>query len=384
MKYLNEVEQIDDYTMKMHLSYDVPFFEYNLTFPIISKAYYENEDFINTDKNIMPISTGKFFISEVINNTIKLSRNNNYWNDKKIPMASEIIITKYETIGEVYNAFKSGDIDLYVVKANNVEDYVGTIGYVKYEFKARDYDFLILNNANEVLSDTVVRRALSLVVDRENLVASILGSGYTPSNFSLDMGHFLYTRDLNTPANTDEAYQMLIQNGWEYKNNTWQKKVEGNTLRLNFDLSVDSSNEQRVRVVEAIKEQYENFGVHLNIQYLSRDNYIRAVNNRNFDIILSGVTMGFTPNLDTFFADGNLANYYNEEMRNILEECSSIEDEGLLREKYARIFDIYEAEAPYIGLYRNTENIILNQGLVGNIVPNVYNIFYNIEKWYRQ
>ena len=154
--------------------------------------------------------------------------------------------------------------------------------------------------------------------------------------------------------------------------------------KLNFNISVDSSNQLRVRAVEAIKEQFENFGVHLNIQYLSRDGYVNAINNRNFDIILSGVTMGFSPSVDTFFADGNLANYYNEEIRNILEETKNTNDENVLYEKYSRIYDIYETEAPYIGLYRNTESIILNQGLVGNIVPNTFNIFYNIEKWYRQ
>ena len=198
------------------------------------------------------------------------------------------------------------------------------------------------------------------------------------------MGNFLYTRDLNTPANTDEAYQLLIQDGWEYKNNAWQKKIEGKTLRLNFNISVDSTNPVRVKVVEALKEQFSNFGVHLNIQYLSRDGYVNAVNNRNYDIILTGVTQGFSPNLSTFFAVGNLANYYNEEVRNILEETRNTTDENSLYDKYSRIYDIYSEEAPYIGLYRNTESIILNQGLVGNIVPNNYNIFYNIEKWYRQ
>ena len=379
-----EIEQIDDYTMKMYLSEDVPFFEYNLTFPIISKAYYENEDFVNTDKNIMPISTGKFKIAEVINNEIKLVRNDSYWNKDKLPMVKEVYITKYETIGEVYNAFKTGDIDIYTVKVNNVEDYIGTIGYVKYEYKARDYDFLVLNNANETLANTTVRKALSLVVDRETLCAATLGAGYTPSNFSLDMGNFLYTRDLNTPSNTEEAYQLLIQDGWEYKNNAWQKKVEGKTLRLNFNISVDSTNEVRVKAVETLKEQFANFGVHLNIQYLSREGYVNAVNNRNYDIILTGVTQGFSPNLSTFFADGNLANYYNEEIRTILEEVQNTSDEGSLYNKYSRIYEIYAEEAPYIGLYRNTESIILNQGLVGNIVPNTYNIFYNIEKWYRQ
>ena len=384
VRYVSSVEVIDDTTLNIMLSEDVPFFEYNLTFPILSSNYYYEEDFINTEKNLMPVSTGKFKISEVIDNKIKLVRNDDYWNKDKIPMVKEIAITKYQTIGEVYNAFKSGDIDIYTVKVNNVEDYIGTIGYNRIEYKARDYEFLTLNNANDVLSNQVVRRALSLVVDRDTLIPSTLGTGYTPSNFSLDMGNFLYTKDLNISVNTEEAYQMLLEDGWEYKNNAWQKNVDGKIQSLSFNLSVDSSNENKVKIAEALKEQYLNFGVHLNIQYLSREAYVNAINNRNYDIILTGITLGFSPNLDTFFADGNLANYYNEEMRTLLDEVKNMDETSSLYDKYSRIYDIYMNDAPYIGLYRNTENIIMNQGLVCNIVPNTYNIFYNIEKWYRQ
>ena len=56
-----EIEQIDDYTMKMYLSEDVPFFEYNLTFPIMCQAYYQDQDFATSEK--VPIGTGMFRIS---------------------------------------------------------------------------------------------------------------------------------------------------------------------------------------------------------------------------------------------------------------------------------------------------------------------------------
>ena len=71
-------------------------------------------------------------------------------------------------------------------------------------------------------------------------------------------------------------------------------------------------------------------------------------------------------------------------MRTLLDEVKNMDETSSLYDKYSRIYDIYMNDAPYIGLYRNTENIIMNQGLVCNIVPNTYNIFYNIEKWYRQ
>ena len=43
---VTSVEITDDYTIKINLDHEVPFFEYNLTFPILSKDYYEGEDFV--------------------------------------------------------------------------------------------------------------------------------------------------------------------------------------------------------------------------------------------------------------------------------------------------------------------------------------------------
>ncbi len=110
LRAVRDIEYIDANTLKINLEYEVPFFEYNLTFPIMCKSFYEGEDFINSEKNRAPIGTGKFFISEVSDNMIKLGKNDTYWNVEKVPMAQEINVNLYSNIGEAYNAFKSGEL----------------------------------------------------------------------------------------------------------------------------------------------------------------------------------------------------------------------------------------------------------------------------------
>ena len=88
--------------------------------------------------------------------------------------------------------------------------------------------------------------------------------------------------------------------------------------------------------------------------------------------------------MKTFFGEGNLANYENEEVKEIMNIISNTSDENTLYEKYNRLYDIYLEEVPYIGLYRNTNVVVYNQGLVGRISPNDFNLYHNIEKWYRQ
>lgn len=381
LRHVESVEVIDSNTVKILLNEPVDFFEYNLTFPIMCEKYYEGEDFATSEKN--PIGTGMFKITEMSENVIKLSPNEHYWNTEKKPMATQININLYGTIGEVYSAFKNGELDILSVKIPDIETYIGTLGYNKIEYKSRDYDFLSINTAHELLSNVSVRKALSVLLDKNNIVAG-LGQGYVASNFSLDMGSWLYTKNLNVEQNTELATQILSEDGWNYINNIWQKNIDGRVKRLEFSITVNSENAQRVQAAENIKNQLANFGIPVNIKYLDWNSYADAINNKNYEVILTGITLGYTPSLKTFFGDNNLANYYNQEVLDLMNEASNTIDENTLYNNYSRIYDIYLEEVPYIGLYRSTDIIVYNQGLVCNITANSFNIYHNIEKWYRQ
>ena len=382
LRFVIGVDIIDDYTLKINLSEPVDFFEYNLTFPIMCEKYYEGEDFVTTLR--VPIGTGMFRISEYSSNVIKLAPNENYWNTDKKPMATEISLNLYNTIGEAYSAFKNGEIDVLSIKINNVEEYIGTLGYKKIEYKARDYDFLSFNTDGTIFSDTNIRKALSFAIDKNNIISSCLGTGYVPSNFSLDMGCWLYTKDLNVEVDTEKAAQILVDDGWERTSNSWQKRIDGRTQRLNFSFTVNANNEKRFAVAENIKEQLGRFSIPVTIRYLSPDTYNNAINSREYECILTGIRMGYSPSLNTFFGSGNIANYYSDEVADIMNMVSNTNDDNILFDKYNRLYDIYLDEAPYIGLYRNTEVVVYNQGLVSNMTPNCFNIYHNIDKWYRQ
>ena len=382
LKHVVETQALDSNTLNIVLSEPVPFFEYNLTFPIMSQAYYEGEDFATSAKT--PIGTGMFKIAEMSSNVIKLVPNELYWDVSRKPMATEININLYGTIGEAYAAFKNGEIDLLTVKIPDIETYIGTLGYRKIEYKSRNYDFLAINTAHDILSEPAVRKALSLAIDKNNIIATCLGAGYVPSNFNLDMGSWIYTKDLNTSIDTGMAAQILSNNGWERTSTHWVKRTENGTKRLEFSLSVNSNNQARVAVAENLKNQFAAFGVPVTINYLSVDAYANAINTKSYDTIITGIQNSYSPNVNTFFGNGNIANYYNSEVADIMNVINNTSDDNVLYEKYSRLFDIYLEEAPYIGLYRETDIIVYNQSLVGNITANAFNIYHNIEKWYRQ
>lgn len=379
---IEQVEAVDQYTLKIILNQEVPFFEYNLTFPIMSKTYCENEDFINSDKVKQAIGTGPYKISSITTNNILLAKNENWWNKEEKESAIETInINLYGTVGEIYNDFKLGKIDYISTNNINIEEYIGTIGYNKIESAGREYDYLSLNLENQVLQNKEVRQAIMYAIDKDTIIQNVYNSKYYKSDFPIDYGSWIHESKNQNTYNIEKFYQVLQDNGWRYEYNNWQKYVNYYTRRLNFRLLVNKDNEQRTKVAELIKQQLEAVGIKITIIYAIDSQYDNYIKNKNYDMALCGSYVG--PNIDLYkyFGDGNIANYYNEEVRNIINDVQNISDKELLKEKYKRLYEIYIDDVPYISLYNSYNIVASSKNLAGSMSANWFNTFYNISTW---
>lgn len=378
VKNIEKSEFIDLHTIKITTNKEIPFFEYNLNFPIISKTYFTEEDSANSEK--APIGTGKYSISKIQDSQIILTKNEEYWKDEE-PQIETIKITLYKSVGEMYNDFKLGKIDLANTTNVNIEEYIGTIGYNKVEGIGREYDYLVFNTQHNILSNQEVREAISYAIDKNAIISSIHKGKYTIADFPLPVTNWLYQGENENKYNSEKAKQILQENGWEFKFGYWQKYVNYYTRKLNLRLVVNSSNETRVAVAEIIKSQLEAIGIKVTIIKANDYNYQKYKTNKNYDMILCGAYIGTSPDLTRYFGDDNLANFKNEEVKTILNDLKNITDEDLLKQEYKRLHEIYTQEVPYISLYYSYEVTAYNKSLSGNIKANWYDIFQTINNW---
>ena len=380
---ISNVEVIDNSTLKINLIEPVPFFEYNLTFPILPNNYYFNEDFYASQK--VPIGTGMFVISEITSSNVKLIKNEKWWNmDKKNSKIETINIKIFKEIGEVYNSFKMGNLDIFTTYNINLQDYIGTMGYEKEEIRGREFNYLAFNCENVVLKDKNVRKAISYAIDKTNIVSSVFNNEYYTSDNPLDYGSYLYEKqNLSLGYNPEQAKQILTSGGWEYKYNRWQKKENYYTRKLNLTLTVNSSNALRVLVAENIKNQLSHIGINITIKKVSDSVYMQILNSKNYEMILTGVHNSFSPDFSSFLGEGNLQNFSNEEINVILKDVKTIRDEGVLKEKYKRLIEIYNEEQPFVGLYRNKVTVVKDSNVIGQPGGNNYFSYYNIFNLYR-
>lgn len=384
VKEISKVEIIDEDTLRIELTKEIPFFEYQLIFPIISKSQYE-KDPIKTSKQ-MPIGSGRYKIQRLEKDKIELTQNEQWvsWKEES-SNTKTITIYLYETMGEVYNSFRVGTIDFVHTANNNVEEYIGSMGYGKKEYTSREYDYLAFNCENSILQFEEVRKAIQLALNKENLIATSLENTVVPSYFPLDDTHYLLKDiELKTTNDTKEAKKLLEESGWKYEYGIWKKMIDGRTKTINITLSVSKENEQRVKIAKEIQKQLEEVGIKIQIEEISNVKYQNYLKNHNFEILLTGIYTPISPDISYFIGANNLASYQNQDIAVLLKELNHITDKNLQKEKYQKIIQIYQKEVPYIGLYKTKETILYSTTFRGEITPNNYNIYYNLPHWYRQ
>lgn len=375
-------EIVDDYTIRINLNREVPFFEYNLTFPIMSSNYYVDKDFKNG--GIVPVGTGMYQVSDVQSSYLILSKNSYWWGGSANLTLETITLNLYSALGEMYNSFKMGNLDLIATQNSNLQDYIGVIGYNPKEKKGREHDFIALNTQSTFLSRAEVRKAVSYSIDKTNIVSTIFNNRYYTSSFPLDYGSWIYQeQDASSGYNQEQAKQILRENGWNYKNQSWQKVENYKTQKIALNFVVKASDSIRVQVAQNIKAQLDAQGIWVNLIQASDSQYANCLETKNYDMILCSSYLSLSPDLSTFFGENNLANYYTDETNSIMTEVKNSTDENALKEKYKRLAEIYKNDVPYISLCNNKFTVAYSTGLVGDVTPNWYNVFYNISKWYK-
>lgn len=253
----------------------MPFFEYYLTFPVVSASFFAADNMLNSDKNNIPMGTGKYKMQSVdINTQMELKTNPTWWKAENTNLRiATITVRFYKTLAEVYNSYKLGGIDFITSQSLNIEDTIGTIGSnIEQEF-GRNFDYLALNTKSSFLSQKEVRQALSYAINKNEIIQTVYDGKYIEADYPLQYGSYLYLENhQNQSYQQEKAKEILQNNGWNFQNGIWQKKQDYHTLRLRLSLVVQATNEARVKVAEIIQKNLEEIGIQVTLTKASDRN----------------------------------------------------------------------------------------------------------------
>jgi oligopeptide transport system substrate-binding protein len=263
------LEALDDFTFKVTLKAPTAYFLNLVTFytfmPVRQDAVEQKPEGWAKDPSIT-LSNGPFKISEYhMNDKVILVPNEYYWNRDSVKL-DKITMTMIVDHGTAMTAYDSNEIDVLdagqvptpEIPKRQVEDptfhivpYLGTYYY-------------IFNVNKAPTNDINVRKALTLAIDREQIVTEVTKGGQQPATGFVPTGlvdsqgnDFRATAGdygISTTADIEKAKEYLAKAG--YPNGEGMAPVE----------LIYNTNESHKAVAEAIQEMWKkNLGIEVNL-----------------------------------------------------------------------------------------------------------------------
>jgi peptide/nickel transport system substrate-binding protein len=236
-------------------------------------------------------------------------------------------------------ALQTGEVDLVIDASPSMLDQVGDDPeVVSTSYSAPEYAFIAWNSKRPEFADPLVRRALTMAIDRETLVQAVLGGNGTVAPGPVGPWHWAYDSTwAPLPYSPEEAGALLDQAGWTDSDGDAVRDRNGEPF--SFELL-----EIGVEVEPVVREQ----GALIPL-VIGAD--------RRFDAVIIGWARDVPLNdIDLWACDQvgqpfQFTSYCNPELDVVLDSIPLEADRARLRSLIGRYHELVVEDQPYTFLY---------------------------------
>lgn len=379
-RFVENVEILDEYRVKV--SYKKPYFKALETWMmgILPEHILKNEEnLMNASFNTDPIGTGAYRLERLEHSkNIILKANSDYF--EGVPKIERI---SFHVIADPMTRFlmlKSEALDVGNIEAMQFERQLNREFFEKfniYEEISHSYTYLGFNLRLEKFKNPKVREALSLAIDRQELVEILFFK-----HAKVCTGPFLpktkaFNPDVKAPIqNIKRARELLKEAGYDKKN------------PFTFEIVTSNASPIRPYAAQILQHQLKQAGVVVTLRIMEWQAFLNmVVFPHKFDTVLLGWGLSATPDPYMFWHTDNdkkgafnLVGYNNPIMDRMIEESQSIIDREKLSGMFKEMFKIIVDDNPYLFLYIPSSITTVDKK-IKNIEPSLSGIWHNYIEW---
>jgi peptide/nickel transport system substrate-binding protein len=382
-RFIREVRAEGKFGVHMMFTKPIPEPERRFLFKIIPKHSFRSTAISRRDSfNRKPIGTGPFRVSQFGVRKIVLSANRQYWNPAKIKGVSmEHTPDKRSQVALLQYAGGSAGVHAVIfLPPKNIPVFENSDSVVLEPYHTVSWWYLGFNHENKALSDPIVRQALALALDREELVEAHLGRGDVLSGPFTESSPFYNFEVEPRSQNIEEANRLLDKAGYGRKG---QYRSKGRT-KLNFKFVLDKELAEAQSLFVSIQAQLKKIGVKVSPKYYEFTAFKEQVfKKKKFDLTMHAWTFDEVETVsDLFHSSGvwNFINYKNERLDAMLDDAERTEDYKLYKKKMRAIHAELNGELPYFFLW----SLDIYSGVskrVRNLFISPYTYFTSFPEW---
>lgn len=350
--------------------------------------------------NQSPVGTGAFSFEErAPGQSITLKANEGYYGGRPAIDRVAFLVAPAEEVA--VNALRDGNLMLSQLSPAAAEQLVkDEPGMRGGSYDELGYDFVAFNlRAPRPFSDTRLRRAWALALDKPGITFTAIGSGGNPVWSDVNRASWAYNPEVPKPGgNPDEARRLLAEAGWADTNGDGIVEKDGKPLEVS--LFVRPDNAVRRKAAQAMVEPLKSVGIRVVVDFADFNTALLARISPlsrppfDFDVVMLGWTRsGVDPDpyallhssqIPTAAAPQllNFTGFAAPEYDALTIEARSTYDFARRKEIYARMQSIIASELPYYVLWAEKFGVVAGPKLKGDIDFTSPRYMWNAAQWY--
>ncbi len=379
-RFVKDVEIINKH--KIRVRYTKPYFKALETWMmgiIPQHLLKDTKNLMSAKFNTKPIGTGAYKLHTLEHSkNIVLSANEEYFLGK--PKIDKI---SFHVIADPMTRFlmlKATSLDVGAIEPIQYERQLDDSFFKNfniYEEISHSYTYLGFNLRREKFQNPKVREALSLAIDREELVkilffkhAKVCTGPFLPATAA-------FNPDVKAPPyDIKKAKKLLNEAGYDANN------------PFEFEIVTSNSSSIRPYAAQILQHQLKQIGVIVKLRVMEWQAFLNmVVFPHKFDAVLLGWGLSSTPDPYLFWHTDsdkkggfNLVGYNNPKIDKMIDASQSMIDRDKLALIWKDMFKIIVEDNPYLFLYIPNSITVVDKN-IKNIEPSLSGIWHNQILW---
>lgn len=293
-------EARDDQTVIFKNNSSDPYVKNLLTFPIFRSGTDKLKDADNVE--LVPVGCGKFTVNE---EKTQLIQNPN-WHGGELKI-STIKLQNTPDTESLSHAIETNTINMYYTDLSDCN--IPSMSGSRTDIVSNTLVYLGVNYRSDLLSNSVIRHAISLSIDRNKLCSGAYFNTAVPANgiYNPNISELSKIQSILPVANSQLSIENLNKIGYNSINSDGYLVSQGNELAIR--LLVNSENRFKLGAANMIVSQLESCGIHIILESVPYTQYVERLSAGNFDLYLAEVNISDNMDMRPLLTEGGSVAY---------------------------------------------------------------------------
>lgn len=363
---VQSVDMVDDYTVAFNLA--SPFaplpvmLGYNQA--IVPKHLLDGQD-LNQPADFLaaPVGSGPFKFKELSQGAyLEVEANEDYFGGR--PNLDGIIFQVITDGNARVAQVKSGDVDFTVIEPPQIDSVKDDANLKIVEATQVNYYFFAFNHTVERLQDPKVRQALTMALNRQAIVDTVLKGYGQVANGPIhpSLGDY-YNPDVTTYEYDQEGAKALLEEaGWTPGDDGVLVNEAGD--RFTILLNGPAGYPVLEQLLTYAQQEYTNLGIEVNLEIDEWSVHLDKYHNLEYDMLNNWWITPPDPDLyDHYYSESpsNWWAYSNPEVDDLLLKAREEADHEARVDLYHQLQQLLSDDVPVVYLYHQTEIQVMSQ-----------------------